>query len=243
MTTEERINQLPACKECGAVQFTRYGHFAECSQFLEDAKPPTDDFCDDCQGYTHMPWCSEYEEPSREVCAQCEANAKHNEAAGYHELAAECRDYCRRGHKDASEQPASATGREQSQLFPRYSFAVVTGRYKILDNRSDGPVRIAQIATADGEQEARTIVNALNAQAETVATPVYKHSDLQGMLDQIAEAYRDQHAQLTSLREQNERLREALQFQRDALHDLCDDSEAMTFAAAIDSREDRQHAR
>lgn len=62
------------------------------------------------------------------------------------------------------EQPASVTGREaeQSQLFSRYTFAVVTGRYKILDNRSDGPVRIAQIATADGEVEARTIVRALN---------------------------------------------------------------------------------
>lgn len=57
----------------------------------------------------------------------------------------------------------------QSQLFPRYSFAIVTGRYKILDNRSEGPTRITQIATADGEDEARTIVHALNA-AEQHAT-------------------------------------------------------------------------
>jgi hypothetical protein len=34
-----------------------------------------------------------------EVCAQCEANARHNEAGGYDELAKECREYCRRGHR------------------------------------------------------------------------------------------------------------------------------------------------
>lgn len=50
---------------------------------------------------------------------------------------------------------------EQSQLFPRYSFAVVTGRYKILDNRSSR-LTTNQIATADGEEEARLIVTALN---------------------------------------------------------------------------------
>lgn len=35
---------------------------------------------------------------SPEVCAQCEANARSNEAGGYTELAAECRAYCLRGH-------------------------------------------------------------------------------------------------------------------------------------------------
>lgn len=62
LTTEDRINQLPACKECGAVQFTKYGHFAECSQFLADAEPPPEqaEWCDDCHGYTHAPWCPAY---------------------------------------------------------------------------------------------------------------------------------------------------------------------------------------
>lgn len=32
------------------------------------------------------------------VCAQCESNARANEAGGYKDLAAECRAYCRRGH-------------------------------------------------------------------------------------------------------------------------------------------------
>lgn len=42
----------------------------------------------------------------------------------------------------------------------RYGFVVFTGRYKILDyHKADGQ----QIATADGEEEARTIVRALNA--------------------------------------------------------------------------------
>lgn len=44
----------PTCKSCGAGQRakqhqgqpTRSGHY-----------------CDECQGYTHMPWCSEYDEP------------------------------------------------------------------------------------------------------------------------------------------------------------------------------------
>lgn len=70
----------------------------------------------------------------------------------------ECDDGCHFGDHDAV-----ADQNEQSRLFPRYSFAVVTGRYKILDNRSDSPTRITQIATADGEDEARTIVGALNA--------------------------------------------------------------------------------
>lgn len=41
---------------------------------------------------------------AREVCAQCESNARWNEAGGYDELAKECREYCRRGHRE-SEQP------------------------------------------------------------------------------------------------------------------------------------------
>jgi hypothetical protein len=42
----------------------------------------------------------------------------------------------------------------------RYGFAVITGRYKILDyHKPDGQ----QIATADNEEAARTIVRALNA--------------------------------------------------------------------------------
>lgn len=46
----------------------------------------------------------------------------------------------------------------------RYGFVVFTGRYKILDyHKPDGQ----QIATADGEDEARTIVRALNAYSAT----------------------------------------------------------------------------
>jgi hypothetical protein len=40
-TTEQFVQRQPACKECGAVQYQRYGHLAECSQFLEDAAPRT----------------------------------------------------------------------------------------------------------------------------------------------------------------------------------------------------------
>lgn len=35
------------------------------------------------------------------VCAQCESNARNNEAGGYNDLAKECREYCLRGHKPA----------------------------------------------------------------------------------------------------------------------------------------------
>lgn len=41
-------------------------------------------------------------EQGSDVCVQCEANARWNEAGGYRELAQECRDYCRRGHKEES---------------------------------------------------------------------------------------------------------------------------------------------
>lgn len=34
------------------------------------------------------------------VCVQCESNARWNEAGGYNQLAEQCRDYCRRGHKE-----------------------------------------------------------------------------------------------------------------------------------------------
>jgi hypothetical protein len=34
------------------------------------------------------------------VCEQCESNARANEAAGYHALAAKCRRYCRNGHRE-----------------------------------------------------------------------------------------------------------------------------------------------
>lgn len=33
------------------------------------------------------------------ICAQCESNARWNEAGGYRELAEKCREYCRNGHK------------------------------------------------------------------------------------------------------------------------------------------------
>lgn len=35
-----------------------------------------------------------------QICQQCEANARSNEAAGYARLAVECRAYCLRGHKE-----------------------------------------------------------------------------------------------------------------------------------------------
>jgi hypothetical protein len=34
------------------------------------------------------------------ICAQCESNARWNEAGGYRELAEKCREYCRNGHKE-----------------------------------------------------------------------------------------------------------------------------------------------
>lgn len=80
-----------------------------------------------------------------------------------------------RGHivgtlgQSSDESPASRAGdSKQSKLFSRYTFAVVTGRYKILDNRSEGPTRITQIATADGEDEARLIIQALNQHATLI---------------------------------------------------------------------------
>lgn len=39
---------------------------------------------------------------SKPVCARCESNARNNEAGGYHDLATECRAYCRRGHRKSS---------------------------------------------------------------------------------------------------------------------------------------------
>lgn len=41
--------------------------------------------------------------PDEVACAQCEANARYNEAGGYHELAKKCREYCRRGHRETKE--------------------------------------------------------------------------------------------------------------------------------------------
>jgi hypothetical protein len=41
-TTDRFLERQPACKECGAVQYKRYGHLAECSQFHDDAKPQAD---------------------------------------------------------------------------------------------------------------------------------------------------------------------------------------------------------
>lgn len=42
----------------------------------------------------------EAETTEQKLCAQCEANARWNEAGGYYELAEKCREYCRRGHKE-----------------------------------------------------------------------------------------------------------------------------------------------
>lgn len=36
-----------------------------------------------------------------DLCAQCASNAQWNETGGYLELAEECRNYCRRGHRDS----------------------------------------------------------------------------------------------------------------------------------------------
>lgn len=109
---------------------------------------------------------------------------------------------------------------KQSDLFPRYSFAVVTGRYKILDNRSNGPVKITQIATADGEQEARTIVNALNADVQFLANRAEELSSLlAGMTterDGLREALRhlrktwlDLKSQLAQVEKERDELRRA----------------------------------
>lgn len=70
-------------------------------------------------------------------------------------------------HDDEPPAPRAGERNTQSQLFPRYSFAIVTGRYKILDNRAGS--KFPQIATADGEDEARTIVHALNAAEQHTA--------------------------------------------------------------------------
>lgn len=88
-----------------------------------------------------------------------------------------------------NEHEPTARGGEsgQSGLFPRYSFAVVTGRYKILDNRSDGPVRITQIATADGEGEARAIIQALNQHHSLLAERERLRTAAQAALDNLYE--------------------------------------------------------
>lgn len=80
----------------------------------------------------------------------------------------DCRGYAHMPWCPSYEQPRPEQGSEtsitkQSDLFPRYTFTVVTGRYKIIDNRSDSEPRVRQIATADGEDEARIVVRALNA--------------------------------------------------------------------------------
>lgn len=108
------------------------------------------------------------------------------------------------GHKFT--EPQSPTPRagesEQSKLFSRYTFAVVTGRYKILDNRSDGPARTTQIATADGEDEARLIVQALN-----------QHATLVEQRDRLQERFDAEHELLAKVVSERNGLRE----QRDQL--------------------------
>ena len=76
--------------------------------------------------------------------------------------------------------PAAPEWDDQSRLFSRYTFKVVTGRYKILDNRSNSEPRVRQIATADGEDEARVIVEALNATEQ--------HSTLIAQRERLAQA-------------------------------------------------------
>jgi hypothetical protein len=44
--------------------------------------------------------CGCYCEFHLAICAQCESNARWNDAGGYHGLAEKCREYCRRGHKE-----------------------------------------------------------------------------------------------------------------------------------------------
>lgn len=39
----------------------------------------------------------------KEICCQCEANARWNDAGGYVDLAEECREYCRNGHRTEAE--------------------------------------------------------------------------------------------------------------------------------------------
>jgi len=41
-----------------------------------------------------------------QVCAQCESNARWNEAGGYHAAAFKCREYCRAGHRPYHSAPA-----------------------------------------------------------------------------------------------------------------------------------------
>lgn len=58
------------------------------------------DFCDDCHGYTHMPWCPAYEQPG----AIAFTDGTLRDAKDTTQLAT------------TSEQPASATGRDEWRL-------------------------------------------------------------------------------------------------------------------------------
>ena len=77
----------------------------------------------------------------------------------------------------------------------RYGFVIFTGRYEILDyHKADGQ----QIATADGEDEARTIVRALNASNAYAALVAQREKSLEAlrgvrlMLKSELKFYRDE---------------------------------------------------
>ena len=100
------------------------------------------------------PLCEYHNKP---ICIEC----------GYCELDVEHLRHIR------NEPPAPRAGE-------RYNFVIFTGRYKILDYyKPDGQ----QIATADGKEEARTIVRALNAAEQ--------HTTLVEQRDRLLQIARD----------------------------------------------------
>lgn len=95
---DERVSRMsvmnpsrPACVKCGhEIRFSdNEGGTCEARIVLEQAELGVETTVCGC-------FC----EPPFVACAQCEANARHNEAGGYLELAEQCRAYCRRGHRE-----------------------------------------------------------------------------------------------------------------------------------------------
>lgn len=79
------------------------------------------------------------------VCAQCETNARDNEAGGYLKLAAECRAYCLRGHREAPvSAPEGGSDRPLEQIATRLADTIVnatTTKYYDTSHQSDERIK------------------------------------------------------------------------------------------------------
>lgn len=116
MTTTTK--QVYECQFCdftgGAIEAVR--HRGERQHLIRIKQSAADDFCDDCHGYTHMPWCPAYEaQPTSAVENKCKSEHPWQNCpkcgVGI------CGDHMTAwlNHKPHHEQPASATG---SELWP-----------------------------------------------------------------------------------------------------------------------------